>query len=50
MSETLRNESKKYAARAKDLSRQALIQKYAPIAIVVGFVLLLMLFRKLFFS
>ena len=40
MSETLRNESRKYSSRAKDLSRQALIQKYAPIAVVIGFVLL----------
>ena len=30
MSETLRNESRKYSDKAKDLSRQALIQKYLP--------------------
>merc|ERR1712205_173138 len=49
MSETLRNESRKYSSRAKDLSRQALIQKYAPLAAVVGFVFLLLLFRRWLF-
>lgn len=49
MSETLRNESRKYSSRAKDLSRQALIQKYAPIAVVIGFVLLLLIGRHWLF-
>tara|TARA_B110000977_G_scaffold66610_1_gene90577 strand:- start:12335 stop:13066 length:732 start_codon:yes stop_codon:yes gene_type:complete len=49
MSETLRNESRKYSSRAKDLSRQALIQKYTPIAAVIGFVLLLLLLRHWLF-
>ena len=49
MSETLRNESRKYSSRAKDLSRQALIQKYAPLAVVVAFVLILLLFRHWLF-
>jgi vesicle transport protein SEC22 len=49
MSETLRNERRKYSSRAKDLSRQALIQKYAPIAVVIGFVLLLLIGRHWLF-
>ena len=49
MSGNLAMESKKYAKKAKDLSRQALIQKYTPIAAVIGFVLLLLLLRHWLF-
>lgn len=45
MSSNLTEESKKYAGRARDLSRQALIRKYLPIAVVVGLVLLVSLLR-----
>ena len=50
MSETLRNESRKYSDKAKDLSRQALIQKYLPLAVVFGFVFLLLFFRYVVFA
>jgi vesicle transport protein SEC22 len=50
MSETLRNESRKYSDKAKDLSRQALIQKYLPLAVVFGFVCLLLFFRYVVFA
>ncbi|KAK3278533.1 SNAP receptor [Cymbomonas tetramitiformis] len=45
MSSNLTEESKKYAGRAKDLSRQALIRKYLPFAVVLGLVLLVTLLR-----
>jgi len=45
MSNTLTSESRRYASRAKDLSRQALIRKYAPWAIIAAAVLLVLLVR-----
>eukprot|EP00238_Polyblepharides_amylifera_P013561 CAMPEP_0196588578 /NCGR_PEP_ID=MMETSP1081-20130531/60996_1 /TAXON_ID=36882 /ORGANISM="Pyramimonas amylifera, Strain CCMP720" /LENGTH=167 /DNA_ID=CAMNT_0041911109 /DNA_START=459 /DNA_END=962 /DNA_ORIENTATION=- len=45
MSSNLSMESKKYERRAKDLSRQALIKKYMPLAVVLGLVLLFIFFR-----
>eukprot|EP00959_Pyramimonas_sp_CCMP1952_P387018 8110953-Pyramimonas_sp.AAC.1 len=45
MSSNLATESKMYERRAKDLSRQALIRKYIPLAIVLGLVLLFVLLR-----
>ncbi|TQE09712.1 hypothetical protein C1H46_004669 [Malus baccata] len=41
MSSRLTSESRVYADKARDLNRQALIRKYAPIAIVLGVVFLL---------
>ncbi|CAM8993777.1 unnamed protein product [Rhodiola kirilowii] len=41
MSSRLTSESRIYADKARDLNRQALIRKYAPIAIVLGIVFLL---------
>ncbi|KAJ6802820.1 25.3 kDa vesicle transport protein [Iris pallida] len=41
MSSRLTSESRMYADKAKDLNRQALIRKWAPVAIVIGVVLLL---------
>uniref|UniRef100_A0A7S0SF33 Longin domain-containing protein n=1 Tax=Mantoniella antarctica TaxID=81844 RepID=A0A7S0SF33_9CHLO len=50
MSQTLANETRKYSSKAKDLSRQALIQKYLPIVIVLGFVLILLFLRFYVFA
>jgi vesicle transport protein SEC22 len=50
MSSRLSTESKFYADKAKDLNRQALIRKWAPVGIVLGVVLLLFWFRRLFWS
>ncbi|KAF8067411.1 SEC22 [Scenedesmus sp. PABB004] len=47
LSSTLAMESKSYSKRAKDLHTQALLRKYLPVAVVVGVVLLVLLFRKL---
>ena len=49
MSSALAAESKSYAARSKDLHRQALIRKYLPFAVVGGLVLLVLLFRRWLF-
>lgn len=46
MSSRLKSESRIYAEKAKDLSRQALIRKWAPVAVVVGIVLLLLWARR----
>jgi len=45
MSSNLASESKRYERRAKDLSRQALIRKYVPLAVVLGLVLLFVLLK-----
>ena len=50
MSGNLSEASKKYSKRARDLSRQALIQKYMPLAIFFGIVLLTLLLRFYVFS
>ncbi|KAL0463777.1 UNVERIFIED_CONTAM: vesicle transport protein [Sesamum latifolium] len=42
MSSRLTSESRIYADKAKDLNRQALIRKWAPVAIVLGVVFLLL--------
>jgi vesicle transport protein SEC22 len=42
--------SKKYSKRAKDLSRQALIQKYMPLAIFIGILILTLLLRAYVFT
>eukprot|EP00879_Flechtneria_rotunda_P021842 GHRR01023032.1.p1 GENE.GHRR01023032.1~~GHRR01023032.1.p1 ORF type:complete len:186 (+),score=35.43 GHRR01023032.1:553-1110(+) len=49
LSSTLAMESKAYSKGAKDLHMQALIRKYLPLAVVIGVVLLVLLFRKLLF-
>lgn len=41
MSNRLISDTRIYAEKAKDLNRQALIRKYAPVAIVIGIVLML---------
>uniref|UniRef100_A0A0E0BZM1 V-SNARE coiled-coil homology domain-containing protein n=1 Tax=Oryza meridionalis TaxID=40149 RepID=A0A0E0BZM1_9ORYZ len=41
MSNRLTSDTRIYAEKAKDLNRQALICKYAPVAIVIGIVLML---------
>lgn len=41
MSGRLTSDTRVYAEKAKDLNRQALIRKYAPVAIVIGIVLML---------
>nr|CAB3471614.1 unnamed protein product [Digitaria exilis] len=41
MSSRLTSDTRIYADKAKDLNRQALIRKYAPVAIVIGIVLML---------
>jgi len=41
MSSRLTSDTRAYADKAKDLNRQALIRKWAPVAIVIGVVLLL---------
>lgn len=45
MSSNLSMESKKYASKARDLSRQALIRKYLPLAAVIGLVLIFVLVK-----
>eukprot|EP00249_Psilotum_nudum_P017747 c26471_g1_i2 orf=481-1140(+) len=46
MSNRLSSESRVYAEKAKDLNRQALIRKWAPVAVVLGVVLVLLWMRK----
>ncbi|GFZ11659.1 synaptobrevin family protein [Actinidia rufa] len=46
MSSRLTSESRIYADKAKDLNRQALIRKWAPVAIVLGVVFLLFWVKK----
>ncbi|KAG6528935.1 hypothetical protein ZIOFF_011127 [Zingiber officinale] len=46
LSNRLTSESRVYADKAKDLNRQALIRKWAPVAIVLGVVMLLFWIRK----
>ncbi|THG08922.1 hypothetical protein TEA_003497 [Camellia sinensis var. sinensis] len=46
MSSRLTSESRVYADKARDLNRQALIRKWAPVAIVIGVVVLLFWVRK----
>ncbi|GFP85739.1 25.3 kDa vesicle transport protein [Phtheirospermum japonicum] len=48
MSSRLTSESRVYADKAKDLNRQALIRKWAPVAVVLGVVFLLLYVRKKF--
>ena len=48
MSGNLAMESKKYAKKAKDLSRQALIQKYMPVIVLVGLFICVYGFRRFF--
>ncbi|KAL6563333.1 SNAP receptor [Orobanche hederae] len=48
MSSRLTSESRIYAEKAKDLNRQALIRKWAPVAVVLGVVFLLVYVRKKF--
>mmetsp|Transcript_28895 Transcript_28895/g.94464 ORF Transcript_28895/g.94464 Transcript_28895/m.94464 type:complete len:219 (-) Transcript_28895:469-1125(-) len=45
MSSVLTAESRKYASRAQDLSRQALIRQWTPVVAVVGIVLLFLILR-----
>ena len=47
MSSALGAESRRYAARAKDLSRQALLRQWLPVIVVGGVVLALLLLRAL---
>merc|ERR1712072_346310 len=49
MSSTLSYESRKYKKNAKALSRQALIKKYMPFAIIGGVILFVLFFRWLFY-
>lgn len=46
MSSRLSSESRRYADKAKDLSRQAFIKKWAPVAIVLGVVFVLLWMRR----
>ena len=48
LSGNLAMESKKYAKKAKDLSRQALIQKYMPVIVLVGLFICVYGFRRFF--
>jgi vesicle transport protein SEC22 len=48
MSSRLSSESRIFADKAKDLNRQAFIRKWAPVAIVVGVVVLLLWFWRSF--
>jgi vesicle transport protein SEC22 len=50
MSSRLSSESRIFADKAKDLNRQAFIRKWAPVAIVVGIVVLLLWFRRYFWG
>ncbi|XRB03668.1 vesicle transport protein SEC22 [Pycnococcus provasolii] len=49
MSSNLAMESKRYAKKAQALSRQALMKKYVPIAVVGGIVFFTLLFRWYFY-
>ncbi|GAQ85951.1 vesicle transport protein [Klebsormidium nitens] len=49
MSNTLTSESRIYAKKAEDLSRQALIRKWAPYVIIVGTVLILTYLKSFWF-
>ena len=49
MSSTLSYESRKYQKNAKALSRQALIKKYMPFAIIGGVIFVVLFFRWLFY-
>merc|ERR1711934_963027 len=49
MSSTLSYESRKYQKNAKALSRQALIKKYMPFAIIGGVIFMVLFFRWLFY-
>ncbi|KAJ7561199.1 hypothetical protein O6H91_03G018200 [Diphasiastrum complanatum] len=46
MSSRLSSESRVYANKAKDLNRQALIRKWAPVVVVVSIVLILLILRR----
>ena len=50
MSGTLSAESKKYSKKSRDLARQALIQKYMPLAVFIGIVLVTLILRRYVFS
>jgi vesicle transport protein SEC22 len=50
MSSKLSSESRIFVDKAKDLNRQAFIRKWAPVAIVVGVVVLLLWFRRSFWA
>jgi vesicle transport protein SEC22 len=50
MSSKLSSESRVFADKAKDLNRQAFIRKWAPVAIVIGVVVLLLWFRRSFWA
>ena len=50
MSGNLSEASKKYSKKARDLSRQALIQKYMPLAIFCGIVILTLMLRRYVFT
>ncbi len=49
MSNTLSYESKRYSKNAKALSRQALIKKYLPFAVIGAVILVVLLFRYMFY-
>lgn len=48
MSSDLVEESKKYQKSAQKLYRSAVFQKYLPYAVVVGIILLILVFRRLY--
>ena len=48
MSSQLSMESKKYAAKSKQIYIQALVQKYTPVAVVLVLVVVFWYIRKLF--
>lgn len=50
MSSTLTSESKRYAVKAKDIHRQALLRKYIPIAVVVLVVMVVLYIRSVFYT
>jgi len=49
LSAELTNESMRYASRAKELYRQALIRKYTPVAVICGLVVLFLYLRYAFY-
>ena len=49
MSDSLKSASRQYSAKAKDLSRQAMYQKYMPIAVIALIVVFTLLIRHYFF-
>eukprot|EP00270_Netrium_digitus_P019319 TRINITY_DN7597_c0_g1_i1.p1 TRINITY_DN7597_c0_g1~~TRINITY_DN7597_c0_g1_i1.p1 ORF type:complete len:220 (-),score=41.55 TRINITY_DN7597_c0_g1_i1:280-939(-) len=49
VSNRLSSESSVYAKKAKQLSQQALLRKWGPVAVVVIIVLLLLYFRRMFY-